>query len=184
MPAARENELRSVSALYGDRQARVFAGADATEERMKAESGRFGIMQISARAVLSDATPMRSSLLLAQSPSSQKEDGLLQPWEILGLKVKAGVVIMPECEPASNALVSGDAITGFAWAWLVSGCPAVVLNQWRTDVDDAGCLLEVHRNLRQRAPARALRECALKILKGENRHPFYWSRYMVVGKGQ
>ncbi len=177
-----ENELRSVSALYAAQQTRVYTGADATEERMKAESGRFGILQISARAILSDATPMRSSLLMAQSQSSPKEDGLLQPWEILGLNLKRGVVVMSECEPANNAPASGDAITGFAWAWLVSGCPTVLLNQWKADADDAGFLIELHRSLRRRSPGKGLRESALKILKGEYRHPFYWSRFIVVGK--
>jgi tetratricopeptide (TPR) repeat protein len=177
-----ENELRSVSALYGPQQARVHTGAEATEERIKAEAGRFGILQISTPAVLSDATPMRSSLLMSQSQSGSSEDGLLQPWEIFGLNLRAGVVVMSECEPASNGPASGDAITGVSWAWFASGCPTVLLNQWKPDDDDAGFLLELHRNLRRRPPAQGLRESALKVLRGEHRHPFYWSRFIVVGR--
>ena len=178
-----DTEFRAVVALYGAEQAHVYAGADATEERIKTEAGRVGILQLAAPVVLSDATPLRSSLLMAQSQSSSKQDGLLQPWEILGLYVKAGVVVMPACESANNGAASGDAITAFVWAWFASGCPTVLLNQSRADADDAGLLPELHRNLRQRRPAQALRECAMKILKGEHRHPFYWSRLIVVGKG-
>ena len=170
-------------ALYGVEQAHVYAGADATEERIKTETGSFGILHLAAPAVLSDATPLRSSLLMGQSQSNPKQDGPLQPWEILGLNLKAGTVVMSGCEPASNGAVSGEAITALVWAWFASGCPTVLLNQWKADADDAGFLLELHRNLRQRPPAQALRESALKILKGEHRHPFYWSRFMVVGKG-
>jgi len=184
LPAPAEDGLRPLSALYGAQKSFVYAGADATEEKMKGESGRFGTLQISARAVLSDATPMRSSLLMAQPQSSHREDGLLQPWEILGLNLKAGVVIMSECEPANNVASGGDAVTAFAWAWFASGSGTVLLNQWKSQVEDDGFLLDLHRNLRQHSPARALRESALKVLREENRHPFYWSRFIVVGKGK
>ena len=176
-------EFRSVGELYGAGQVRMYSGADATEENLRAETGRFRVLHLAAPAVLSDATPLRSSLLMAQLQSSSKQDGLLQPWEILGLNLRAGVVVMPGCEPANSVDVSGDAITAFVWAWFGSGCQTVVLNQWRGDEDDAGFLLELHRSLRQRPPGQALRESTLKILKGEHRHPFYWSRFIVLGKG-
>jgi len=178
-----QNELRSVGELYPGEQARIYTGADATEERIRAEAGRFGILHLSARAVLSDANPLRSSVLMGQSQTSPKQDGLLQPWEILGLNLKAGFVVMSGCEPANKSAADGEAITAFVWAWLASGCPTVLLNQWKAGGDDAGFLLELHRNLRRSQPAHALRESALKTMKGEHRHPFYWSRFIVVGKG-
>jgi CHAT domain-containing protein len=91
---------------------------------------------------------------------------------------------MSECEPANNVASGGDAVTAFAWAWFASGSGTVLLNQWKSQVDDDGFLLDLHRNLRQHSPARALRESALKVLREENRHPFYWSRFIVVGKGK
>ncbi|HEY7545759.1 MAG TPA: CHAT domain-containing protein, partial [Blastocatellia bacterium] len=177
-----DDELKALAEIYGAKLARVYTGADANEERLKTESAQSRIIQLSVRAVLSDANPLHSAALLA---SGQKEDGMLQPWELIGLNLKNEIAVMPDCEMAAAEANYGDAMTGLSWAWLVAGCPTVFLSQQKASPEASDLLIELHRNLKSRlAPAEALRRSALKMIKSDRAHPFYWSRMILLGRGK
>jgi CHAT domain-containing protein len=176
-----ETEFKSLIQIYPPQQSRVYTGGDASEERLKLQTGRGRILQLSLRTILSDTNPLHSPTLMAVADSNRKEDGLLHPWEIAGLNLRTDIVVMSACEPASSGAGGGEAMTGLAWAWLAAGSPTLFLNQGTWEVDEAGVLPELHRNLRQARPAEALRRSVLKILKGQYADPIYWSRFIMVG---
>jgi CHAT domain-containing protein len=176
-----ENELKAMVGIYGASLSRVYAGADASEEKLKTETAQSRALQLSTRAVLSDANPLRSAALLTRS---DKEDGLLQVWEIMGLNLMSDVVVMSDCETATAEASYGDSIAGLSWGWLIAGCPTVLINQLKADSEKADLLAEFHRNLKARIlPSEALRRSALKMIGGERAHPFYWSPMIVIGRG-
>jgi tetratricopeptide (TPR) repeat protein len=176
-----EGELLALSQIYGEGQSRIYTEADASEERIKSESENSSVLHLAALMLLNDASPLFSSALLAQS----KEDGLLQAREILTLNLKADLVVVPVCEATQTSGSDGSGVTVLAWSWFVAGSSATVFSQWKDESGASEFVLEFHRHLKERlAPAQALRLAAIKMLKGESSHPFYWSRLIVVGAGK
>ena len=62
-----EREVKTLAQLYGAAQSKVYIGAEAREDRLKAEAGRFSVLHLATHGILNDASPMYSQVVLAQS---------------------------------------------------------------------------------------------------------------------
>jgi CHAT domain-containing protein len=182
--------------IYGAAKSKVYIGAEASEERAKAEAGGYRILHLATHGILNNSSPMYSHLLLAQSEGAGNksgEDGLLEAWEIMKLDLNTDLTVLSACETARGRVGAGEGMIGLSWALFVAGCPTSVVSQWKVDSASATeLMLEFHRRLKSQmgspvAPisaARALREAALKLQRTkEYRHPFYWAGFVVTGKG-
>jgi CHAT domain-containing protein len=188
-----EREVNVIKQIYGPANSRVYVGAEAREERVKAEAGGYRILHLATHGILNDSNPMYSHLVLAQAEGDTSEDGLLEAWEIMKLDLNADLAVLSACETARGRVGAGEGMIGLSWALFVAGCPTSVLSQWK--VDSAGTtelMVEFHRQLKSQmatgsnriSAARALREAALKLLRTNRyRHPFYWAGFVVTGKG-
>jgi CHAT domain-containing protein/tetratricopeptide (TPR) repeat protein len=187
-----EREVKLLAQIYGATQSRIYTGAEAREDRIKAEASDFKILHFATHGILNDSTPMYSYLVLAQG--DKNEDGLLEAWELMETDLRADLVVLSACETARGRIGAGEGVIGLSWALFVAGSPAAVVSQWK--VDSAGTsqlMLEFHKRLNTRAPnqkmrvstAGALRAAALNLLNStEYRHPFYWAGFSVVGDGR
>lgn len=187
---AAEREVAGLRELYGARASRVYIGRAASEARVKAEAGRFRILQFATHGVLDDASPMYSHLVLSQAKDETSEDGLLEAWEMMNLDLRAGMVVLSACETARGRIGAGEGVIGMTWALFVAGVPTTVVSNWKVSSEStAELMLDFHRNLKKapvpQSPAEALRQAALKLMKsgGAYRHPFYWAAFAVVGDG-
>lgn len=181
-----ETEVNALARLYGARHSRVYLGAEAREDRFKAEAGNYDVVHIAAHGLLNDTKPLYSQVVLANDgkPDST-EDGLLEAWELLKLDLRPDLVVLSACETARGNVVAGEGVIGLSWALFVAGAPTVVVSQWKVDADATTTLMvEFHRQLRQRpsiTKAEALRQAGLKLLRSSQRHPFYWAGFVAVG---
>jgi CHAT domain-containing protein/Tfp pilus assembly protein PilF len=181
-----EREVRSLAELYGRERSRVYVGADAREERVKAEAGRYRVLHLATHGILNDASPMYSQLVLSPEGGSGKEDGLLEAWEVIDLDLKADLAVLSACETGRGRAGAGEGLIGLSWAFFVAGCPATVASQWKVEsASTTELMLAFHRRLRAGASkAGALRAAALKLLRDSRyRHPFYWAGFVIVGDG-
>jgi CHAT domain-containing protein/tetratricopeptide (TPR) repeat protein len=181
-----ETEVNALARLYDARHSRVYLGAEAREDRFKAEAGKYDVLHIAAHGLLNDTKPLYSQIVLATDGTSEgTEDGLLEAWELLKLNLHPDLVVLSACETARGNVVAGEGVIGLSWALFVAGAPTVVVSQWKVDADATTPLMvEFHRQLRQRSAstkAEALRQAALKLLRGAYRHPFYWAGFVAVG---
>jgi CHAT domain-containing protein/tetratricopeptide (TPR) repeat protein len=186
-----EREAKTLAALYGAAQSKVFVGADAREDRAKAEAGKFKVLHFATHGILNDAAPLYSHLVLAQGDAN--EDGLLEAWELLNLDLQADLAVLSACETARGRVGAGEGMIGLSWALFVAGVPTTVVSQWKTgSASTAQLMIEFHRQLKpalasqktELTRAGAMRAAALKLLAAkETRHPFYWAGFVVVGDG-
>jgi CHAT domain-containing protein/Tfp pilus assembly protein PilF len=177
-----EREVKELAQLYGKERSHVYVGAAADEARAKAESGGSRVLHFATHGILNEASPMYSQLVL--SPSGDKEDGLLEAWEILNLDLNADLAVLSACETGRGRVGAGEGVIGLSWALFVAGCPTTVVSQWKVDsASTTELMLAFHRNLRKgQAKAAALQSAALKVLADSRyRHPFYWAGFVVVG---
>ena len=92
--------------MYGPK-ARVYVGAEAREDVLKAEAGNYRILQLATHGVINNSSPMYSHLVLAQG-NDAKEDGLLEAWEIMQLDLKADLAVLNLIDSVSVLLGNGN----------------------------------------------------------------------------
>ncbi|MBO0724671.1 MAG: CHAT domain-containing protein [Blastocatellia bacterium] len=183
-----EQEVKALGRLYGP-HSKVYIGAEASEDRLKAEGARARILHFATHGVLNNASPMYSHLVLSQGDTN--EDGLLEAWELMQMDLKADLAVLSACETARGRFGAGEGLIGLSWALFVAGVPATVVSQWKVESASARDLtLDFHQRLMapsnaKTTKAEALREAALKMMKNPaTSHPFYWAGFVLVGDGR
>ncbi len=171
----------------------MYTGAQAREDRLKAEAADYSILHVATHGILDDASPMYSRVLLAPSPATPGDDGELQAWEIARLRLGARLVVLSGCETARGRVARGEGVIGLTWSLFVAGASTAVVSQWSVDsATTSDLMLGFHRHLIGSAngraprlsPARALQQAAIPLLRSSrSRHPFYWAAFVVVGDG-
>jgi CHAT domain-containing protein/Tfp pilus assembly protein PilF len=186
-----EQEVKALGQLYGASRSKVYIGAEAREDRVKAEASRATILHFATHGTLNNASPMYSNLALAAGGPDQ--DGLLEAWELMELDLHADLVVLSACETARGRVGAGEGMIGFSWAMFIAGVPSIVVSQWK--VESAGTrdlMVNFHRGLvaeqgtakQNTTKTAALRQAALKLLRNpETSHPFYWAGFVLVGDG-
>jgi CHAT domain-containing protein/tetratricopeptide (TPR) repeat protein len=181
-----EAEVKALGQLYGSRS-KIYVHAAAGEARLKAEAAEAGILHIATHGVLNDAAPMYSHLALATN--NDKEDGLVEAWELMQLDLKADLAVLSACETARGQIGNGEGVIGLSWALFVAGVPSTLVSQWKVESSSTrDLMLGFHRNLKGTsakpgAPkAEALRRAVLPLLKKPaTNHPFYWAGFVLIG---
>ena len=190
LPGA-QREALALQQVYGVEQAKVYTGADAGEDRFKADAGKFRVLHLATHGIYNDATPMYSSILLSRGRADANEDGLLEAWEILQMELKADLVVLSACETARGRVSAGEGVIGLTWAFFVAGVPTAVVSQWKVESESTSKLMvDFHRTLKDEnakaapafAAAKALQAAELRVLRtGQYAHPFYWAAFVLVG---
>lgn len=184
-----EAEVAQLARIYGP-TSRVYTGAEAREDRWKAEAPDFGVVHIASHGVLDDGSPLYSHLVLSRPQPGDKEDGLLEAWEIMDMQLRADLVVLSACETARGRVTPGEGIIGLMWAVFVAGTPATLVSQWQVESgSSARLMVGFHEAWRggQRgvSRARALQLAALRLLKTRDyAHPFYWAGFILAGDGR
>lgn len=188
-----ERQVRTLGQLYGLQRSKIYVGPEAREDRFKAEAAGYRILQMATHSVLNDANPMYSHVVLSQLAGDSKEDGLLEAWEIMGLDLKADLVVLSACDTARGRIGAGEGVIGLTWAFFVAGSPATIVSKWSVEsVSTTELMLNFHRHLKSGVSgahkpitkAEALRQAQLMLLRTKRyEHPFFWAAFVVVGDG-
>lgn len=185
-----EIQAKSVAEVYRP-DSQVFLGAEAREDRWKAEAPRYRILHLATHGVLDDRSPLYSYLVLSPSNNpTNPEDGLLEAWEIMRTRLHADLVVLSACETARGRISAGEAVIGLTWAFFVAGTPTTVVSQWKVESASSSALMaDFHQRWKGGSSglpkARALQMAAVKMLQSSNySHPFYWAGYILVGDGR
>jgi CHAT domain-containing protein len=196
-----ERQVRALAALYGPRRSRVYTRAEAREERVKREAGSFSVLHLATHGTLDDASPMYSNVVLSHDRrgkgpvKASGEDGLLEAWELMEMRLDAELVVLSACETARGRVTPGEGLIGLSWALFVAGSPVTVVSQWKVEsASTTELMLDFHRHLQVRfsrprdsgavTKAEALRLAALRLLHSERyAHPFYWAGFVMIGDG-
>lgn len=200
--AAESRERRKLLAVYGDAQSRVYAGANASEERARIEAGRPNVvLHFAVPTLLDDAVPMFSFTALSALSEQEAENGLLQTWEIMNLNSQARLVVLSGAEMSSGRVGPGDAAGALSWSWFVAGTPALTLTRWpvrstalidfmsdfhaAVKAGDPSGSVGSKAKLNRRgsnSKAESMRQSMLTLRHSkEYQHPYYWSGFMLIG---
>jgi len=179
-----EDEIKRLATSYSTGSSRLYAGQQASEERVKSDISRARILHFAVPAILDDVSPMSSFIGLSAATSQQ--DGFLQGREIMDLPANAELVVASNVQHSAG--FSGDAAVGFSWSWFVAGSRATLVSRWKADSPALSTLLTgFYSSIKpaSRTPvskARALHQSRLALRRSvDHQHPFYWAGFAMIG---
>lgn len=180
--SAAHREGRSLRRAFG-RGSEIHAGASASERALKRQPlERFGFILLAAHAVVDEANPRRSAVVLA--PGSEEEDGLLQPPEIADLDLRGRAVALSGCRSASGRAIGGEGLLSLARAFFEAGAPAVVGNLWPVrDAEAAELFSVLFRELGGGETLAAAARTAQLELRAGGATAEAWASMVVLGDG-
>ena len=179
-----EKQVKELRKLYDSAKSVVLTGTEAREDAFKTQAADFDVIHLATHGVLNDRAPLYSYLLMSQEQLSPDEDGLVEAWELMELKLRARLVVLSACETARGKISEGEGVIGLSWALFAAGCSSEVVSQWKVDSEsNTDLMIEFHRRFRDGAkPAEALRAASLALAKNPRyRHPFYWAPFVAIG---
>jgi CHAT domain-containing protein len=167
-----EEEARVVASALPE--ARLFLGADASEETLRAHGGDARFVHIATHGLFRYDNPMFSSLQLGGSR--------LSLFDLYQLELHAELVTLSGCGTGLNVVEGGDELLGLVRGLLYAGSQAALVTLW--DVNDQSTA-RFMRHFYGRLPTSASKAVALKqamcALREEYPHPYHWAPFVLVG---
>jgi CHAT domain-containing protein len=175
-----EFEVKSISCNFEN--SNVYIGENATESRFKESAGDYRFIHLAAHYLSSNDQPMYSKIVMAKS---EKDDGLLQTYEIYNLRLNADLVVLSGCNTGLGKLSRGEGLIGMSRAFLHAGVPSVVVSLWPVeDASTAEFMNNFYICLKKgMSKSRALQQAKIKMLESADikQDPFYWSPFVLIG---
>jgi CHAT domain-containing protein/Tfp pilus assembly protein PilF len=181
-----ERQAREIADLYEPARRALYLGPEAREDRFKTEAPRYSILHLAAHGELDEASPLYSHVVLSPGTSGSSEDGLLEAWEMMDLRLTADLLILSACESGRGRIAPGEGIVGTMWAAFVAGSRALLVSQWKVEATSTTeLMIAFHRGLAAgtgASKAGLLRQASLEVLRQPRyAHPFYWAGFVLVG---
>lgn len=162
--------------------AAIDTGSAAQESVVKQTAGQYRYVHLASHAFFNDASPLLSSIVLAQPPPGSPDDGFLTAREIFDLNLHADMMVLSACNTARGGKQSGEGIIGLTWALFVAGVPTQVVSQWAVDDASTATLMGTFYSNLKSGKSSALRTAELKLLRDKKHgHPYYWAPFTLMG---
>ena len=181
LPFARQ-EAEFVAGLTGGDS---YLNNEAKESVFKANAGNYNIIHLAMHTILNDQNPMNSAMIFAQG-DDKPEDGLLYTYEVYGIPLRAGMVVLSSCNTGTGILASGEGILSLARGFLYSGSQSVVMSMWEVD-DKSGTDIidQFYKYLKKgKSKSEALKKARAEYLRNAKQiksHPYFWSTLVIYG---
>ena len=201
LPASR-SEVRRIAELFPG-AARIYLGAEATEERARTEGARARYLHFATHATLDEEAPLNSAVVLSipETPNGDGENGLLQAWEIIeDLRLNADLVVLSACESGLGKELGGEGLVGLTRAFQYAGAHSVAASLWSVpDTTTGELMVRLYRHLRDGEPKdQALRHAQIELIRHQiliadksgvdapvdASAPYHWAGFEIFGDWQ
>jgi len=187
LPATRD-EVAALRTLARDAQ--LWTGAAATEEKAKAIPRDTRFVHFACHGFLDERLPLESGLALAMPERAAQggDNGFLQAWEVFeGLRIDADQVTLSACQTGLGRDLAGEGLMGLTWAFLYAGARSVLASLWEvSDESTADLMKRLYRHLANGLPrAEALRRAQVELVgRRATSSPYYWAAFTLIGDGR
>lgn len=169
--------LDEVEALYKILpNGNLFVGDQATEAVLRQHGPNSRIIHIATHGYFRQDNPMFSSIRLGGS--------YLNLYDLYQLKLSADLVVLSGCATGLNVVKPGDEQIGLVRGLLRAGAQSLVLSLW--DVHDRSTqefMVSFYSHLQQGLSKPLAMQSAMRELRKQYPHPYYWAPFLLIGKG-
>ncbi|MEG4302670.1 CHAT domain-containing tetratricopeptide repeat protein [Microcoleus sp. D3_18a_C4] len=171
-----EEEVRNIAQLLP--RSSAYIGNAATLDQFKTQAPRFPFLHLATHGCFQQGGCQQlgmeeNTLLFADSQFNIRDAALL------GLQ-NTRLLTLSACQTAMQANSNGEEISGAAYIFERAGAQAVMASLW--SVDDSATkdlMVEFYQNINKgMSKNEALRQAKLSQI---DRHPFYWSPFILIG---
>jgi CHAT domain-containing protein len=177
--------MEEVNAIKQLMPADIYTGEDATELVFRNIVSGYDILHLAMHTIIDNQNPLYSKLIFTHTEDSIY-DGMLNTYEVFGLKLDSRMVVLSACSTGEGEFSKGEGVLSLARGFVYAGAPSLVMSMWEVE-DKSGVSLmkDFYKQIRQgRSKPAALRRAKLNYLeeaRPENTHPFFWSTYVILG---
>jgi CHAT domain-containing protein len=152
----------------------VLVGKQATHERLRTLGAESRFIHIATHGHVRRDNPMFSSIDLGTGP--------LSLFDLYQLELSAELVTLSGCSTGVNVVTGGDELVGLVRGLLYAGARAVLLTLWDAyDRSTAVFMTAFYRALAESRTKSAALRIAMREVRAEFPHPFYWAPFVLVG---
>lgn len=192
------DEVRSVTASLGIKDADLFTDGEAKEKVFRGQSlDDYNIIYIATHAVMPGevACQREPGIALArpsENATSRENDGFLDASEIASLQIAANLVVLSACNTGSSGnqtVQKGDALSGLAESFFIAGARSLLVTHWQVPSAATSSLMRdmfgaIGKD-RTLATGTALQRAQLLAIRNDKTaHPFFWGAFSFVGSGK
>jgi tetratricopeptide (TPR) repeat protein len=166
-------EASSVARLLPESE--LYLGESASSELLRKRGSEIGLLHIATHGVYRQDNPMFSAIRLG--------DGYLNLYDLYQLRISAKLVTLSGCATGMNCVAAGDELLGLQRGLFYAGATSLLLSLW--DVHDrstAELMQEFYKNYIHTGDMAASLQTAMRSLRQQNPHPYYWAPFVLVGK--
>lgn len=142
----------------------TLTGAEATEAVVRQRLPQAGIAHFAVHAWLNVEQPLQSALMLRPGGEGG-DDGLLQAFEIAGLRIPARLVVLSACDTGRGTELEGVGLLGLVRAFRSAGAQRVIASLWPIGDRGTAALFERYYAGGETDPARAWQRVARGALR-------------------
>ena len=179
LPGAQQEAIAIAQLL----KTKAITGNQATKAFVVQQMAAAKIVHLATHGLLEDFKGLGEPGAIALAPSGN-DDGLLTPFEILNMKLKAELVVLSACNTGQGE-ISGDGVLGLSRSLIGAGVPSVIVSLWSVpDAPTASLMREFYQQmLNTHDKALALRLAMLKTMQ-QNPDPKDWAAFTLIGEAE
>jgi len=167
------DEVRSVSSLLPSSS--LYLGEQATSSLLREKGAESGLLHIATHGMYRQDNPMFSGIRLG--------DGYLNLYDLYQMKLHARLVTLSGCATGMNFVAAGDELLGLQRGLFCAGATTLLLSLWDVhDESTAQLMGHFYRHYIQSADMPGALQHAMRELRENKPHPFYWAPFVLVGK--
>ncbi|MDH4365212.1 MAG: CHAT domain-containing protein [Acidimicrobiia bacterium] len=165
-------EAQAVADLLGPAQ--LLLGGDATVDAVWSAAPRSDVIHLACHGVHRPASPLFSSLRLA--------DRSITARDVLDLELRQPLVVLSACESGRQGGAGRlDEAVGFAHSFLLAGAGAVVASLWLADDTVTAELMALFYQALERLPPAQALGAAQAAVAARHPHPADWAAFVFYG---
>jgi len=185
LPSSRQ-EVLGIASLFP--RARIFLGAEATEEKVKTLAPQARFLHFACHGLLDERFPLNSGLALSipEHPTPGQDNGLLQAWEIFEqVRLNADLITLSACDSGLGKEMGREGLMGLTRAFQYAGARSVLASLWSVADDSTAELMwRFYGYLKQgKSKDEALRAAQVDLIHGPEAtsHPYHWAAFQLSG---
>jgi tetratricopeptide (TPR) repeat protein len=176
-----EQEARQIAQIL---QANPLTGAAATVTEVQAQLPQAGVIHLATHGFFNEANPLQGAIALAPTLDPRTEqtyDGFLTAETILGLSLRARLVVLSACD-TGRGQITGDGVIGLSRAFMAAGSSRVLVSLWPVPDDTTAALMvEFYRAQQQGLDYAAALRQAMLTTRQRHPDPSNWAAFTLIG---
>jgi CHAT domain-containing protein len=166
-------EVQSVSTLLPHPE--LFVGSQATSQILRERGSASSLLHIATHGTYRQDNPMFSGIRLG--------DGYLNLYDLYQIRLPAKLVTLSGCATGMNFVSAGDELLGLQRGLFCAGATSLLLSLWDVHDESTSALMqEFYKHYIQTADMAGALQSAMKQLRQQHSHPYFWAPFVLVGK--